>query len=546
MTRSYDLSDLGGSQVHDLSDLGGTLVTNQSSNMMPTQAQDMRNQAYSQLKDTGSRDVLAGLLDFGTGIANAPHNIANAISPSLGAKIPSISQRDYGQMLGVDNPSLIDKAIQGAAHYAPYAIGAEALGLGGIGGQTAAGAAYGATQSQNPVSGTIEGAFGGLGGGLLGKGVGALASKVSSIPSAISNYFTNKNIVEAAPEVMNKLVGSSDPSNIPLAIKSFVQGAYKDNKETASEMAKPLNNSTVRFDSPGDTAKFPKYASSAYDLLAQRENLNNLFGSESDLGSRVNKELDFAQNFLKNKDTFGVDFKDIWGRIQNLGDLAADAGKSGDRNASRLLGNLRSSLADDLNTNLENSGNGDVAKQLADFNNYYKSKVVPFWDDRTIAKSAQDPNHVPSADVLAKALYKPSLTNASVLQELSPYQKNVVLAQLLSKGRSQNITPDQVGRNWNNLTDDVRSKVTVHSPDIANYLNNLGNIFNQQPSYGVGGVAKAAMNALPGGSHLSILANLLSSVPNRGTLNRIPSNYLSKPISPFLQQQLIGYTGNKQ
>lgn len=81
----------------------------------------------------------AGLAQYGHDLLNIPHDLAQSgllVNPLITAllpksvnqglvnSIPSQPNYDFSQMLGVQNPGLADKAVQGAFHYAPYVAGA--------------------------------------------------------------------------------------------------------------------------------------------------------------------------------------------------------------------------------------------------------------------------------------------------------------------------------------------------------------------------------------------------------------------------------------
>jgi len=133
-------------------------------------------------------DIAIGLGQGGQGLHNTPYNIANYISPAAGQAVSKIApplDLNFGQMFGVPQPSLGDRALQGVAQFAPYAAGGAAAGIGSLSPLSqalavpAVGGLYGATQSQNPVTGALEGAAGAAFGGALGAGVSGLAGAAS-------------------------------------------------------------------------------------------------------------------------------------------------------------------------------------------------------------------------------------------------------------------------------------------------------------------------------------------------------------------------------
>jgi len=144
------------------------------------------------------KDVLAGLGNFAINLANSPYNIANAlashgiINEKTANAIPRTSKYDFNKILGINEPSLKDKLIQGAAQYAPYGIGGEALlgakllsqgipeaSLGArLANQALSGGAFGLTQEKSPFAGATLGAITAPVGEL---GIGAIKGGVSHL-----------------------------------------------------------------------------------------------------------------------------------------------------------------------------------------------------------------------------------------------------------------------------------------------------------------------------------------------------------------------------
>lgn len=132
---------------------------------------------FADLLMRGAIDVGGGLTQAAQGIFNTPHNVAKMV----GYRSPSINEINEGKesqnpypkiegdlgeylrdALGMKT-NLADKLIQGAASYAPFGLagglfkGATSL-AGKIAQQAAIGGAYGATQSDNPLTGGVSGA----------------------------------------------------------------------------------------------------------------------------------------------------------------------------------------------------------------------------------------------------------------------------------------------------------------------------------------------------------------------------------------------------
>ena len=161
-------------------------------------------QSFGQgLADVFVRDPLIGLGKAGQGLESAPYNIANAISPNAGAAVGKYlppQNIDFASMLGQQNAGPLDKLVQGAAQFGPYAL----AGGPSILGQAGAGAGYGLTQSKTPFQSAavegIAGALPGIGGAALNYASNAIA------PSIIKEQLAPK-ILAGLNDVYSKKVG---------------------------------------------------------------------------------------------------------------------------------------------------------------------------------------------------------------------------------------------------------------------------------------------------------------------------------------------------
>jgi hypothetical protein len=580
-------------------------------------------------------DMTAGLAEMGHGLLNAPHNITNMFSPSLAAKIPTQPDYNFGQMLGINKPNIGDNLLQGAAQYAPYALGGEAAlaakgvesapsWLSRIGNWAGTGAVFGATQSKNPLIGAPIGALANIGGGAVahtvGTGLGLAfgsknimnkignsildylgksSSKAGALPpeeaaenlaknytnaqgqptpvdigtvannpvlqstyqslkyspfsgvadnmNQVKNQLSNKSLsdtqdkisaqiaqssqeqqgisaahdqlaqqanagfqgqaqqqlsdptmqslnqrlgaiqqeqgkyegaINNAPSYLNNLTqGVPDKSNITTHLKQGVSDVYQDNKAASRQDYAPINNSNLRLDQLSDNP-FPNYSSAAKDLLANKENLTNLFGNDSDLGSALNKEVGNAKNVIDNNQNYGVTLPEAVTRIQNLGRLAASATGQGNRREGMLLGNLQDALSSDVHNLLNSSGNSDLSTKLLSANENFKNNVVPFWYNQTIRKSVTDKNYVPQQAKLATALHDPSPASQYVLSSLPQEHQNAALYQLMTGGKGTSsgqstLGAQDIANNYGKLNVDTKRAIANYNPQADQYFEGL-------------------------------------------------------------------------
>lgn len=174
-------------------------------------AQDAKREGANVLRLGG--DILAGAAEGGQGLHNAPYNIANLIAgPGAASHMPTPTHINFSDMFGVSDPGLQDKLIQGGVQYAPYAAGESALIAGkalGFGGKLLAnsltGGVFGATQSNDPLSGSLLGAATNAGTGLAGRAISSI------MPSNLI-----KNMVGVSPETLKKNVDIAGNTNTGL------------------------------------------------------------------------------------------------------------------------------------------------------------------------------------------------------------------------------------------------------------------------------------------------------------------------------------------
>jgi hypothetical protein len=193
----------------------------------------------SNLKNTTEnrlKDVAIGLANMGHGLINAPHNIVNAISPSLASHIPAMAPENYSQDLGMNNPSIWDKALQNIVQYSPYAVAGEgAIAEGAPLMQRAAtqglmGSTYGLTQSNNPQQ---DVPLGGLSGAVSEAGLNALGSVGSGIINPIKNYlsqFPAKNIFNNISNNLNNLRNLSNSDAFNVAKNNLLQSKQNESQ----------------------------------------------------------------------------------------------------------------------------------------------------------------------------------------------------------------------------------------------------------------------------------------------------------------------------
>lgn len=308
---------------------------------------------------------------------------------------------------------------------------------------------------------------------------GLLSQQYSDLLNVQSKY---SDALAKAPNYLNSLAsGVPDRSNITQSLKNDVLGLYKDNKKTAESLYEPINNSKFRLDTAGVDNPFQNYGAAASELLAKRENLQNLFGKDSDLGSKLNSEIDKAESFLNNGNQYGVTLQEAVDRIKTLGRLSANAAAQGNRHEAMLIGNLRDGLTNDTHTVLEKSGNGDLSNALLQANDYYKKNVVPFWNNNEINKTVSDKNYISPQAKLSKALHDPN--NQSILNQLPNDSQSALLYQLVTGGKGTssgyaNFDAKDIASAYSKLPVDTKRAIASYNPNADKLFENLPNVLN--------------------------------------------------------------------
>lgn len=206
-------------------------------------------------------DILSGAAQFSQGVESAPYNIAKTFGASpavLSSRfMPQPTNIDFSRLFGVPNPNMLDKSLQGVAQYLPALLTGGSTTLG----QTAAGSAFGALQSDNPVLGATLGAIIPA----AAKGVGALAKPIASSLSNIPAYLKSSQTLSSLRDILS-------PSSIA-NIENQGKSLYKPLMEKAG-------NSNIITD-PGKSAYLnviksdPLTTTSAASKLSTQDFLDN-------------------------------------------------------------------------------------------------------------------------------------------------------------------------------------------------------------------------------------------------------------------------------
>ena len=209
-------------------------------------------------------DVTAGLGQLGHGLMAAPSRIGGSlanlgiISPETAGKIPSPAPEiDYGKAMGITKPTTADLLTQGLAHYSPYAMMSGTT----LAGQALAGAAFGATQTPSPITGSVVGSVTNLGLGLVGK---IAAAGFPTVAKLFSKY--------AAPGLAEKVGGIVDKIKNIKSADAFDRASnnYKDYQSSENNAWDVLTQHATQVDmNPNIKFNDKDYIGSLSDKLKQ-------------------------------------------------------------------------------------------------------------------------------------------------------------------------------------------------------------------------------------------------------------------------------------
>jgi hypothetical protein len=281
MATPYDLSDLGATEVHDLSDLGGAPIT---------ESQPQGNPSLP-LRLTG--DAAAGIASAGQGVHNF---LSDALRPILGKHTPDRTNIDFSKLFGVNAPNTADTMLQQASGYStlgPLADVAEApIGYAwaaNMAKQALPGAVYGATQSDDPVSGAATGA-------VVNAGLSGAGSAIGSAWQGGKNYLS-----KFAAQGLSKNLGEGLSGAKTVTNKQAFDLAAQNHQQITEEEKQSWNKVT-------DLAKQADEAGHSFDNQGYIDSLGKKLGDvqaqsarQSGFARANDNATDLLQGYIKDE-----------------------------------------------------------------------------------------------------------------------------------------------------------------------------------------------------------------------------------------------------
>lgn len=219
------------------------------------------------------KGLAAGVVQDVIGLGNTPHKFIN--------NIPAAFPTQTGeQAVGLQNPSFGARRAEDVGQALPYILGEELLAAKGlIKGASElpalgkalrnfeTGAAYGATQSDNPYAGGIEG---GLINAILPPGIGAIAKGIPQAFHGLKNMAAEKTLQYAKPALGESIAKFVKPEeNMGVALREQLFNKGKENYQGAKKQSANVWNQ-LREEAATNPARF------------EREKYNNLLSKRID------------------------------------------------------------------------------------------------------------------------------------------------------------------------------------------------------------------------------------------------------------------------
>lgn len=362
---------------------------------------------------------------------------------------------------------------------------------------------------------------------------------------------TGNQVIDKGNAILSNLIGSHDPAEV----NQTLQGAMKD-VYTQRELDKNNNYNSANFTSDQEgleypSPKFQKILSKYQDALDK----SGVFQSDPDLEDLFNrfkkyKDIGISSDPYENvhgfyqQDSNYPSLKEVGllkGKLNGMAKSYTSSPDPSDRGMGKILGNLSSSLKEDINDTIESSGSENLQSQWKNAEKSYSQNFSPMID-KTIyqyAKGGKDP------DLLMQDFIKtgPSSDRAGVLKKLIDVlpedKKGLPAYAYLSRAMDEegNVNPLQMKSLLNNkMLGPNQKNILFNTPGLQDQLKNYSNLVDMNknslnvmnnPPTGKGGVtnALASISMAPFGAISRPLTNMLTS---EGLRNRIVNEMIKR------------------
>lgn len=447
-------------------------------------------------------DIDVGGAKFGTNLLNSLQNMVGAgtFGKNRIGQVP-----DYSSAYAPQNPNIADKLIQGASQYAPYEAVSAGLPLSGLSNLATTGAAFGATQSQNPMAGALTGAATNTGVGLLGKTADPILNYLSKYAAQGLTKQTG-NILDAGKAVSNQQAFDMAKQNY--GALSQQEGNAWDNLKQQAAAADATKRYTANFAPassmpvlPGgpetlSATQMPTFDNSGYvgSLSDQLNKLKQQSGAQSGF-ARANKDSEkLLQDYIGDQHNT---FSDAIQHNQALNQDFQNEIAPGQPLPFRTVNFAKTNLKNSINQNIQNSGLQDTlgsawnnANQITSqknqiFNNVVNPKGIEQISTFSTMMNGKNPNADPTSFVND---YLPT-SRGDGTQKMQQFSqmvgdqntaKNVLKQNYFDKAiQSGTVEPRTFLSKYNNLSDDQQGY--LFSPQENQTIQALNKINQDHP-----------------------------------------------------------------
>jgi hypothetical protein len=368
------------------------------------------------------------------------HNfLSRALTPILGQYAPAQTNIDFGKTFGINDPSLGDELLRGAAQYAPY------MAL--PGGPLLQGTAFGATQSQNPITGAAIGGSLGAASELAPAAIGATKNLASGAMGAIQPQ-------KYAQQLLSTLGGGNTLEGNAQSLAGDIQNAFANRVNQGNAQYAPV---------------FDKYGNSPI-----YNELNNNSGNYQTFNP---SDLNYDRNLNKLHDQFTSD-----PTLQNAHNLQSQLGSSirklqasdvkgnlsvGDRSTMQGYQDAQGALKGDIN-NFLTTQDPMAANQYNAATANWAQNVTPYLENSKIAQIAK--GDVTNPDSITTLFKSPEPELRQIVNDVGPSANNKILYAELGKTQA-NLTPEKLTTAYNSL--DNKGLGSYVTPDLAQQFEQL-------------------------------------------------------------------------
>ncbi len=283
--------------------------------------------------------------------------------------------------------------------------------------------------------------------------------------------------------------------------KQEINQGLKQAQEESKELYKPVNNFTKNITTMKPPEGFKSKYESAYEKVKEHaDQLKNLFGDESDIGSKLSQEIKRAGNFFTNIFKKGensdaqnltkleenlkpVHLKDVLAHARTLHNGAAVLKEQGKNIEASALSRMASGIKDDVKVILRANGHDEAATALENADAHHISDVLPFYKSKEIRSTTNNAPYVPNKSSVASILHDKNFD--AIMMRMSQDGRNAAIYELLTGGKystkqGASLTPKQIGDNYQKLSSSERDVIAKYAPQLDDYFGNLKSTHGEQ------------------------------------------------------------------